>query len=700
MNVAQLAQWWNEAQEAASPDKAARAVLDYVNEHGEANLDELRELLTDQGVEPELHLWILASLVDQHYLRDSDGDAYYPGSAMPAKQAEKFEDGEYHGPTPPGPGWVQSGVGAHGGKIWKRKEDGDKGADDEGSNKNGLLSHVTGKVGDGVKKAVGAALEAIDGELRGGGSLIMQGLRNMSPSMVMYGISRAVTSAYGMGAGSMGSAEDTMEEVFEAAMAQHSVGGAHAIGVIASKALVAGERLLISGIKKLLGKLGFGAGESKLSEDMQELPPEALEFFTRIARQSALTIKASILDAMGIEVKEATEHAEGEYHGPEAPGEGWKQVGVGPMGGKIWRKADTGSEQASKPEQSQDAPQSNSRQKYEAEKKRIEDEHGAAMDKHNTSHEAWEQRNETRAEKTQKLNETDFVVEASSAVEDKRAEALPSWDAEGSPVSEHNTPESRKEYQDAAAALAKQTPDGWREAFGEKGKLQAALTEIGATDKEKAKVLALAEKAIPALEKAGAKYEAAVAKQMDHAAKADAMGDQPEEPVEPEPPDEPDEDALPEEKAAYAEKQAEYEKAYPKWEKDHDRWEKEDAKWEAQSEAITDRDQELFDKADELHGAINEVWDEHKDKLSEAVQNIVDRVQEGVEAEDEADPEPEEPEAPDLPDEPEEEEPDEPPEPDEDEETQKHDEEGQAVAEPFRETSWGHWLSERHRAAP
>lgn len=41
--------------------------------------------------------------------------------------------------------------------------------------------------------------------------------------------------------------------------------------------------------------------------------------------------------------------AEGNWHGPEAPGPGWVQVGTGPQGGKVWRQQRTG--QATSPEQ-------------------------------------------------------------------------------------------------------------------------------------------------------------------------------------------------------------------------------------------------------------------------------------------------------------------------------------------------------------
>src|SRR5215471_728919 len=84
MNLAELSKWWQEAQANAVPQQGARAVLDYVTQEGEADLDALREVLTDHGVGPALHLGILSSMVDQGYLTEQDGPhglSYTPGPA-------------------------------------------------------------------------------------------------------------------------------------------------------------------------------------------------------------------------------------------------------------------------------------------------------------------------------------------------------------------------------------------------------------------------------------------------------------------------------------------------------------------------------------------------------------------------------------------------------------------------------------------
>lgn len=43
----------------------------------------------------------------------------------------------------------------------------------------------------------------------------------------------------------------------------------------------------------------------------------------------------------GFPFSESSLFAEGDYHGPTAPGPDWQQVGVGPNGGKIWRRVST-----------------------------------------------------------------------------------------------------------------------------------------------------------------------------------------------------------------------------------------------------------------------------------------------------------------------------------------------------------------------
>ena len=65
---------------------------------------------------------------------------------------ERFaDDGLYHGPTPPGPGWVDAGSGPRGGKVWRYEgEDGNRSESQSGqdgpADKAGLLKRLGGKI--------------------------------------------------------------------------------------------------------------------------------------------------------------------------------------------------------------------------------------------------------------------------------------------------------------------------------------------------------------------------------------------------------------------------------------------------------------------------------------------------------------------------------------------------------------------------
>ena len=161
MNLAELSKWWQEAQQSAVPQQGARAVLDYVTQEGEADLDALREVLTDHGVSPALHLGILSSMVDQGYLTEQDGDhglSYTPGAANQGDggAGRPFAE-DFHGPEPPGPGWTQVGEGPRGGKVWRKERQGQPAA------RPGLLGRMArglrGLLGQGGRAAVHVAPE-------------------------------------------------------------------------------------------------------------------------------------------------------------------------------------------------------------------------------------------------------------------------------------------------------------------------------------------------------------------------------------------------------------------------------------------------------------------------------------------------------------------------------------------------------------
>jgi hypothetical protein len=53
--------------------------------------------------------------------RVSAGPEGGDGGSSPFGEWARFQEGEYHGPEPPGPGWVQVSTGPHGGKVWRRE---------------------------------------------------------------------------------------------------------------------------------------------------------------------------------------------------------------------------------------------------------------------------------------------------------------------------------------------------------------------------------------------------------------------------------------------------------------------------------------------------------------------------------------------------------------------------------------------------
>jgi len=98
MNLDTLKEWWQEAQEAAAPEKAAAAVLAYVREHGQADLEELRELLTEEGIDAELQMRLLASMVEIGTLGEGpDGQSltFVPGRPGAAYILEDEQRGPF-----------------------------------------------------------------------------------------------------------------------------------------------------------------------------------------------------------------------------------------------------------------------------------------------------------------------------------------------------------------------------------------------------------------------------------------------------------------------------------------------------------------------------------------------------------------------------------------------------------------------------
>jgi hypothetical protein len=229
---------------------------------------------------------------------------------------------------------------------------------------------------------------------------------------------------------------------------------------------------------------------------------------------------------------------------------------------------------------------------------------------------------------------------------------------------------------DGSAADAAAT---WEAAYGKDGHLQKSLDLMGATDGEKAKAAAVAERGKAAIERARAKHEKAKGKHAEAVKAADEFEKaMPPEPVEPDPPDEPDApvepdgDASPEEheqyradSAEYDEKKKQYDADSAAYEKAHAKWEKDDAAYQKASEkldALREKADETESERDEAAETVDDAVSEHQEKVGAVMEKVEGRVLKDVEKESDKDPEPEEPDYPEEPDEPEY--PDEPEEPD------------------------------------
>jgi hypothetical protein len=266
----------------------------------------------------------------------------------------------------------------------------------------------------------------------------------------------------------------------------------------------------------------------------------------------------------------------------------------------------------------------------------------ATYQKEKAEYDAREANREARQERTE-------VDHATVAFDATGGLALP---PDPSLIGEEGYDADVKEFADRHASA-------WERAYGEQGNLRSMLDGMGATAAEKARVQAVADRGRAAVERAVGKYQKAALKH----ARADAayeshkqrMPPEPVEPDEPEEPDEPGEDATPQEREAYASASRQYEKEMKRYEKDHAAWEKAQIRFEEAEQELADLEGAIDEAADAVSDAIGEVddaWDEQQGKVGEASEKVAQRLYDEVQAEGEADPEPEEPEMPDEPEEP------------------------------------------------
>ena len=119
-----------------------------------------------------------------------------------------------------------------------------------------LAAHVAGHVKGAVTTGVKKALDGLDEETRNGPSMILGGVANRSPAAVAHGISQMVSMVY----------ENVHQEIYELAMSDHSMAGAHLVGKMAGKGLAAAEGALLKATAWAMTKAKKSLG---LSESLE-----------------------------------------------------------------------------------------------------------------------------------------------------------------------------------------------------------------------------------------------------------------------------------------------------------------------------------------------------------------------------------------------------------------------------------------------
>lgn len=268
---------------------------------------------------------------------------------------------------------------------------------------------------------------------------------------------------------------------------------------------------------------------------------------------------------------------------------------------------------------------------------------------YDAAREAWEKETAELKEEYEEAREA--WEKDSAAREAAHEQALGEWNTR------QQERDARRERIDAdhveEADPGSVSPEDWQAAYGEGGTLEESLTAAGASEADVGKVRTVAARGQAAVEKAHQKAEDARTKHTEAVAKAKEL-----EAAEPKEPEAPDDDA---DDAAWDR----YDAAQAKYEDAHDRW-------ESRMDAADERVADLDSKADELDDAVADTFEDHKQRLNDAVGKVTERLTAALDKEDTADPEPEEPDLEDEPDEPDY--PDEP-DPDDFDEDEPEDEE-------------------------
>lgn len=143
-------------------------------------------------------------------------------------------------------------------------------------------AELAGKVKSGLKAGVEKALSAVDAESKGGISLIAHGVKDKSVTAVAQGAASLFNSVFMC----------VHEEVFENALSQHSIPGAHAIGMVAASVAVKAEQGLLKAIAWSWSKLReeIELTEAEAGAELTDADKELLAHLARVASNAVAAI--------------------------------------------------------------------------------------------------------------------------------------------------------------------------------------------------------------------------------------------------------------------------------------------------------------------------------------------------------------------------------------------------------------------------
>lgn len=149
-----------------------------------------------------------------------------------------------------------------------------------------LAEHVKAALAKGVK----AAVEVADSELGGGLSIIAGGVKTQGKAAkaaaVAQGVSRALNSVFVC----------VHEEMFEMALAQHSLPGAHAVGMVAAKVAATAESAVLKGVAWAWAKVR-GVGEGRYVLESADLTEADKALIAQLARVAAEAVRQVLAEA-------------------------------------------------------------------------------------------------------------------------------------------------------------------------------------------------------------------------------------------------------------------------------------------------------------------------------------------------------------------------------------------------------------------